>query len=57
MWFVVAYARCSLTRGFNDFFNDLMVMVIGLGKILVFWKTSHWGKVVATDGSTVINNL
>ena len=57
MWFVVAYARCSLTRGFNDFFNDLMVMVIGLGKILVFWKTSHWGKVVATGGSTVINNL
>ena len=43
MWFVVAYARCSLTRGFNDFYNDLIVMVIGLGK---FW---YFGKLVSGE--------
>ena len=42
---VIAFERCSLTRGFD--YNCLT------GKSLVFWKTGRLGEVVAHGGSGV----
>ena len=45
----VTYERWLLTRGYK--YNDLT------RKLLVFWKTGRWGKVVATGDSTVFSTM